>query len=262
MGSPACCRHARRHSMARSHLRLLSLLLTDRENLCEIRFSPAIREMAALQPTWWRTPPSPSRSLASTIRRRGATDVRRMIGWRSLRMAGDGRGSASMASAPPRISSPRSADGRVATSTPSRAPAMNPRRLWPCRLARVGPAARTRLRPNRSMPRLYSRRSERWFRTRSRRSQRRPRRLRRHPHERHSAIPLLAPVGGTSGCICRQSDAARCQRISAIAPQAGTRRQPLSIRWRAQTKRLPISGPVVSRARPCWSPNQNRKTKG
>ena len=154
--------------------------------------------------------------------------------------------SVSMASAPPPISSPRSAAGRGATSTPSRAPAMSrpgsgrvARRALGWRFGR-GSARATRCRDH-----LRTGRSVGSDRARGR-SQRRPRRLWRHPHERHPAFPYSLLWEERQRCICRQSDAPRRHRISRHrAPEPASRRQPPSIRWRAQTKRWPISRPAA-----------------
>ena len=88
-----------------------------------------------------------------------------------LALAQNGRGraarSASMASAPRRTSSPRSAAGRDGACSPSPGPATPPVRRSPARSAPNGRADRTTCRPSRSTPPFCSRRSARWFRPRS-----------------------------------------------------------------------------------------------
>ncbi len=90
-----------------------------------------------------------------------------LIGWRSLKMAGDGGRSASMASAPRPISSPRSAVGRDGAYSPSPGRTTPPVRRSPARSGPNGRAARTTSRPSRSTPPFCSRRSARLFRARS-----------------------------------------------------------------------------------------------
>lgn len=97
-----------------------------------------------------------------------------LIGWRSYRMAGEGktekiRRSASTASAPPPISWHRWQAGRAGACSPSRARVIPRRRILRDRWVRYGQAPPRRRRPSRSMLPSSSRRSAHWCRQPSRR---------------------------------------------------------------------------------------------
>jgi Zn-dependent alcohol dehydrogenases len=83
-----------------------------------------------------------------------------LIGWRSLKMAGEQAGRLGLYGlAPPRTSSRRSPSGQAARSSPSRGRETSARSRSPARSARRGPAAPTSIRRSRSMRRSSSRRS-------------------------------------------------------------------------------------------------------
>ena len=147
----------------------LPLLPRRARRTCAMRrASPAIRSTAAMPSTRSPTPATAFRSRAATPTHEAAPLLcAGLIGYRSLRMAGEARAArASTASAPRRTSSPRSRGTRAGGCTPSRGRATTRRRRSRARSARCGPAARTSGRPRSWTPRSSSRRSARWSRRR------------------------------------------------------------------------------------------------
>ena len=149
-----------------------------------------------------------------------------LIGWRAFKIAGRSAGqigsSASMASAPPRISWRRWRSGRAMRSSPSPSPAT--RRLKNS-LVNSAPLGRR-------LGRGAARKPRRGDPVRAGRrpcppgaeggAQGRRGGLRRHPHERHSEFSLFPAVGGAATGFRRQSHPAR--RPGIFAARAAARR--------------------------------------
>ena len=135
-GSESACRGSRRPVAC-------ALIAVPTGRTCATRrCSPAIRATAAMPPMRWRMRGSAFRWTRLPITPRSPLLCAGLIGWRSYRMAGEGRtrrgaslhASASTALAPPPTSWRRSRPGRAGGSMPSRAPAT--RRVSVCPLAR------------------------------------------------------------------------------------------------------------------------------
>ena len=94
-------------------------------------------------------------------------------------------------------------------------------------------------RPSRWMPRSSSPRSGRWCRRRCGDAQGRHRRLRRHPHERHSRLPLSLAVGRAHRALGRQPDPRDGEEFLALR-RAGAARTTTS-RCSAGTRPMPPS---------------------
>ena len=215
-----------RRAVARLDLRRLrAIAAAGRENLCDrARFTGyqidggyAELTVADAALLLCRFRPASATSQAAPLLCAG------LIGYRALRMAGDGGAARHL-----RLRR------RRAHRRPGRAPSgpagLRLHAARRCRGAGLRARARrglgrrlaTRRRPNRSTRRSSSRRSARWCRRRCAAvAQGRHGRLRRHPHERHPDLSLRAPLGGARRPLGRQPDPPRRRGIS--RPRAGRR---------------------------------------
>ena len=174
-----------------------------------------------------------------------------LIGYRSLRLAGDAGASASTASAPPPTSSPRSraTQGRRvfaftrAGDDAAQAFARGARRRVGRRLGRarrpsaldaaiifapVGALVPAALRARR---------------------ERRHRGLRRHPHERHPGLSLRAPLGGARAPLGRQPHAAGRRGVPGARARVPVRTHVETFPLERRTRRSSGSAPGRSSAR-------------
>ena len=176
------------------------------------RCSPATRATAASPRTCWPMRATASRSTGLAMDDASAAPLlcAGLIGWRALKAAGDATGAR-----PLRLRRRRAPDraggacaGRARCS-PSRGPATTPRRRSRARSAATGPAAPTKPPPEPLDAAILFAPVGALVPPRCRGAQGRPRRVRRHPHERHPVVSLLAAVARATAALGRQPHATR-----------------------------------------------------
>ena len=103
-------------------------------------------------------------------------------------------------------------------------------------------------RPRSSTPRSCSLRRASWCRRRSRPSQGRRRRLRRHPHERHPVVPVRAALGRAAVRSVANLTRADGEEFLALAPRVPVRTRSRRSRWPRRTRRWNASAQAGSAA--------------
>ena len=175
-----------------------------------------------------------------------------LIGWRSLKIAGEGKrlGIYGFGAAGHIVA--QVAKWRAGRCSPSPGPATSEPRLSPEAWASPGRAGRMRRRPSRWTRRSSMRPWAIWSPGAQSGPQGRARGLRRNPHERHPELSLRDPVGRAAALSVANLTRQDGIEFLALAPEDGHRRQDDDLSASARpTRRWPTCGPAGSTAPRC-----------